>query len=101
MDDTICINQYPAALTMIRPQHDSGGITEHRGFTEATNRYTTSYPELSCCLSRSTLPYSFPSGDAMLLLRLRYVTTVAKITCTSNSVFLLFLLFYNLIFLSN
>lgn len=34
---------YPAALTMIRPQHDGGGVTEHRGFTEATDRYTTSY----------------------------------------------------------
>ncbi|KOX67306.1 hypothetical protein WN51_09881 [Melipona quadrifasciata] len=31
-----------AALTMIRPQHDGGGVTGHRGFTEATDRYTTS-----------------------------------------------------------
>nr|KAF7420260.1 hypothetical protein H0235_010557 [Vespula pensylvanica] len=25
-----------AALTMIRPQHDGGGVTEQQGFTEAT-----------------------------------------------------------------
>lgn len=73
---------YPAALTMIRPQHDSGGVTEHRGFTEATDRYTTSYRELSCASSRSTLPYSFPSRDATLLLRhITYVMVVAKHVC--------------------
>lgn len=36
-----------AALTMIRPQHDGGGVTEQQGFTEATLRYTTFYPGFS------------------------------------------------------
>lgn len=51
-----------AALTMIRPQHDGGGVTEQQGFTEATLRYTTFYPGFSLALARvrSTLPVSFP-----------------------------------------
>ena len=48
-----------AALTMIRPRHDGGGVTGHQGFTEATDRYTTSLSHgfLARFTSvRSTLP---------------------------------------------
>ncbi|KAG7188699.1 hypothetical protein KM043_008321 [Ampulex compressa] len=48
-------NVSPAALSMIRLQHDGGGVTRHQGFTEATDRYTTSYPEHSFALPRFAL----------------------------------------------
>lgn len=51
----------PAALTMIRLQHDGGGVTEHQGFTEATDRYTTSLsPRVSRSLYLGSLYFASP-----------------------------------------
>ena len=74
INEIIRRNRHPAALTMIRPQHDSGGVTEHRGFTEATDRYTTSNPELSCFLSLDPLCHALFFRE-MLLLRFKSKST--------------------------
>lgn len=91
----------PAALTMIRMQHDGGGVTGHQGFTEATDRYTTSpSPRVLVRFTsvRSTLPrlHFFLRGDPSLLLQwpATYVAPVCKWTL-ANRLFIL-LPIYNL-----
>lgn len=81
-----------AALTMIRPRHDGGGVTGHQGFTEATDRYTTSLSHgfLARFTSvRSTLPPPFfpPAKIPRLCYGDRTARTYVPPICKCTSVY--------------